>query len=184
MVSAEQMMDCCKTCGHGCNGGGLYEAWKYWKDIGLVSGGGNEQTDTCMPYSLPKCDHRVKGPYGPCPPAVQTPTCKHYCTNENYGKIFNEDMKFAKSVYDVKENEEAIMEEVQRNGPLEVAFIVYADFPHYKSGVYEHTKGYIPKGGHAVRLIGWGVENGVKYWLIANSWNKYWGDNGTFKIKR
>ena len=39
-------------------------------------------------------------------------------------------------------------------------------------------------GGHAVRIIGWGVENGVKYWLIINSWNSYWGDKGTIKMRR
>jgi cathepsin B len=33
-------------------------------------------------------------------------------------------------------------------------------------------------------LIGWGVENGTPYWLLVNSWNEDWGDNGTFKIKR
>lgn len=24
-------------------------------------------------------------------------------------------------------------------------------------------------GGHAVKIVGYGVENGVKYWLVANS---------------
>ena len=31
---------------------------------------------------------------------------------------------------------------------------------------------------------GWGEENGTPYWLVANSWNYDWGDNGTFKILR
>ena len=39
-------------------------------------------------------------------------------------------------------------------------------------------------GYHAVRVLGWGVENGVPYWLCANSWNRSWGDNGTFKFIR
>jgi len=40
-------------------------------------------------------------------------------------------------------------------------------------------------GGHAVKLIGWGVdEEGVKYWKVVNSWNNTWGENGTFKIVR
>jgi cathepsin B len=39
-------------------------------------------------------------------------------------------------------------------------------------------------GGHAVRLLGYGTENNVDYWLIANSWNETWGDNGYFKIRR
>lgn len=68
-------------------------------------------------------------------------------------------------------------------GPVEVALTVYEDLLTYKSGVYSHTTGS-ELGGHAVRMLGWGTENGVDYWLIANSWNNGWGDNGYFKIKR
>ena len=69
------------------------------------------------------------------------------------------------------------------NGPIEVAFTVYEDFLTYKSGVYHHVSGSA-KGGHAVKMMGWGVENGTPYWLIANSWNEDWGDKGYFKIRR
>ena len=61
--------------------------------------------------------------------------------------------------------------------------LVYADFLNYKSGVYRHTTGSA-LGGHAVKMVGWGVEDGTKYWLVANSWNTHWGDNGFFKILR
>lgn len=39
-------------------------------------------------------------------------------------------------------------------------------------------------GGHAVKILGWGVEEGTPYWLCANSWNSDWGDKGFFKILR
>lgn len=69
------------------------------------------------------------------------------------------------------------------HGPVEVSFDVYADFEAYKTGVYKHVTGdYL--GGHAVKMIGWGVENGVKYWTIVNSWNEDWGELGTFRIVR
>ena len=58
---------------------------------------------------------------------------------------------------------------------------VYADFVNYKSGVYHHVSGQL-LGGHAIRILGWGNEDGTDYWLVANSWNEDWGDQGFFKI--
>lgn len=45
------------------------------------------------------------------------------------------------------------------------------------SGVYKHVTGS-ELGGHAVKILGWGTENGSPYWLVANSWNSDWGDKG------
>ncbi|VDL75296.1 unnamed protein product [Nippostrongylus brasiliensis] len=39
-------------------------------------------------------------------------------------------------------------------------------------------------GGHAVKILGWGVDNKTPYWLVANSWNTDWGENGYFRIVR
>lgn len=27
-------------------------------------------------------------------------------------------------------------------------------------------------------MVGWGVDNGTPYWLVANSWNTDWAENG------
>jgi len=92
-------------------------------------------------------------------------------------------MTFGASSYAVDSSVAAIQKEIMANGPVEGAFTVYADFPSYKSGVYKHVTGS-QLGGHAIKILGWGVENGVDYWLVANSWNNGWGDNGFFKILR
>ena len=47
-----------------------------------------------------------------------------------------------------------------------------------------HLFPYKNKGGHAIRIVGWGVEGGVDYWKIANSWNPFWGEKGYFRIVR
>jgi len=79
--------------------------------------------------------------------------------------------------------EEGIQQAIMAGGPMEVAFTVYSDFENYVSGIYHHVTGDMA-GGHAVKVVGWGVENGVKYWKIANSWNPYWAEQGYFRIRR
>eukprot|EP00966_Prymnesium_polylepis_P293185 6771539-Prymnesium_polylepis.1 len=60
---------------------------------------------------------------------------------------------------------------------------VTAAFENYASGVFQDDGG-TQLGGHAVRIVGWGVDKGVKYWKVANSWNRYWGEGGFFRIER
>jgi len=62
-----------------------------------------------------------------------------------------------------------------KNGPITAGYTVMADFPSYKSGVYQYTTGKF-MGDHCIKVVGWGVDNGTPYWLIANSWNEEWGE--------
>ncbi len=181
-ISTENLLACCSSCGMGCNGGYPGAAWDYWQDHGLPTGGLYGDTATCQPYSFPPCDHHVKGKYGPCSGDYDTPQCLRKC-NAKYPKSFGDDLFFALDSYSVDADEEQIKSEIYTHGSVEAAFSVYEDFLTYKSGVYQHVKGR-SLGGHAVKMIGWGVENGTNYWLIVNSWNEGWGDNGTFKILR
>lgn len=47
-------------------------------------------------------------------------------------------------------------------------------------GVYQHVTGEMV-ARHAIKILGWGKENGTPYWLAANSWNSDWGDKGATK---
>jgi len=76
-----------------------------------------------------------------------------------------------------------MMRDLYTNGPLSIAIALKSDLFTYKSGVYKAGKG-VDCGGHAVNLFGWGVENGVKYWLVQNEWNSGWGDQGYVKVLR
>jgi len=79
-----------------------------------------------------------------------------------------------------------LQRELLEHGPVQVGFFVFSDFLRYKRGVYFRTPGaYGPLGGHAVRLLGWGVGNAsTDYWLCANSWSPEWGRGGFFRIRR
>merc|ERR1712025_1149436 len=75
------------------------------------------------------------------------------------------------------------MEHIKEHGAVQAGFTVYEDFFLYNGRVYTQNSN-VRKGGHAISIIGWGVENGVKYWLCKNSWGVGWGDAGFFKIRR
>ena len=75
------------------------------------------------------------------------------------------------------------MQDLYDYGTVTAAFTVYEDFLSYTSGVYVHKYGE-ELGGHAIKIFGYGVEDGTEYWFCANSWNDSWGDQGFFKIKK
>ena len=56
-------------------------------------------------------------------------------------------------------------------------FVTRGRHPEGLGELYRHATGD-EEGGHAVRIVGWGVDGGVKYWKVANSWNPYWGEKG------
>ncbi|XP_038051737.1 cathepsin B-like [Patiria miniata] len=181
-ISAEELNDCCMECGDGCGGGYPNEAWSFWKTNGLVTGGLYKSKSGCQPYTIPSCDHHEPGHLKPCGAEVPTPKCMKTCI-PGYSVAFDKDRHYGGSVYTISSNVMQIQKEIMTNGPVEADFTVYADFPTYRSGVYQHNSGGF-LGGHAVKILGWGVEGGVDYWLVANSWNPTWGANGYFKIKR
>ncbi|XP_037027746.1 cathepsin B [Bradysia coprophila] len=181
--SADDLVSCCHTCGFGCNGGFPGMAWRYWVHNGIVSGGNFGSSQGCRPYEIAPCEHHVNGTRPPCNGEEgNTPKCVHTC-QESYTKSYKDDKHYGKSSYSVKRNEADIRREIFQNGPVEGAFTVYEDLINYKEGVYQHVEGKM-LGGHAIRILGWGTENDTPYWLIANSWNTDWGNNGFFKILR
>lgn len=180
--SAENLVSCCHICGFGCNGGFPGSAFKYWVITGLVSGGAFNSTQGCQPYEIAPCEHHVKGARPKCSEGGKTPRCAHHC-EDSYSVPYESDLHHGSKAYSIPKDPEQIMQEIMTNGPVEAAFTVYVDFLHYKSGVYQHRHG-LPLGGHAIRVLGWGEEDGTPYWLCANSWNTDWGDNGLFKILR
>ena len=40
------------------------------------------------------------------------------------------------------------------------------------------------QGGHAVLIVGYGVEDEIPYWTVQNSWGPDFGESGYFRIIR
>ncbi|CAL6026927.1 Cathepsin_B [Hexamita inflata] len=83
---------------------------------------------------------------------------------------------------DVCVNEESIKVALTQ-GSVQTSFTVYTDFMYYTKGIYQHTFG-AQEGSHSGAFVGYGEENGVKYWIIRNSLGPSWGEAGYFRIVR
>ncbi|XP_030767592.1 cathepsin B-like [Sitophilus oryzae] len=175
MVSSQDVLTC--TSDFGCSGGNVDAPYKQWNSTGYVTGGlYNNSLQGCKSYFLPECDeHPTK-----CTDYVDAPSCVQQCddTSLNYSQQYTYGLK-----HTWFSNEKQIQLELVKNGPVGSGIVVYEDFISYKSGIYQYVSGDFA-GSHVIKIIGWGVENDVKYWIVANSWNERWGENGYFRIKR
>jgi len=77
-------------------------------------------------------------------------------------------------------NDNAVMNALKRQ-PL-VAAIDASELHFYRSGIFTGNCG--TNLNHAVLIVGAGVENGIGYYLLKNSWGVSWGERGYMKIAR
>jgi cathepsin B len=176
--SVQDVLECCSSCnagsGNGCKGGIPSFAFKHARDVGLVSG---ELTSInggmCKPFFL---DVRPKTSLVP-------KACSALCTNTTTFKTSYSSDKTKLKGYSLGKGESEMIAALNKGGPIAVSFKVYQDLYSYRSGIYKFVSGRI-LGGHSVRLIGYGIEGGVKFWLLANSWGVQWGEKGFFRMRR
>lgn len=175
--SVEDLLTC--SMDDGCDGGFPAAAFSFWQTKGIVSGGPYGSKNTCRPYQIQPCEHHVNGTRPECGDE-KTPKCVETCQPQ-YNLTYQQDKHFASNVYSTH-NFESTSRELATNGPLVASYAVYEDFLSYKSGIYHHVAGNF-LGLHAVKVIGYGVKEGIPYYICANSWNYDWGDGGFFKIR-
>lgn len=183
LISAEELTFCCNKCGFGCHVGGYpIRAWQYFKNHGVVTGGNYNTSDGCQPYRVPPCVIDEEG-HNTC--SGKPTERNHKCSKSCYGDLtydYESGHYKTNDAYYLDAN--VMRKETLAYGPIEASFDVYDDFLNYESGVYQRTKDAKYLGGHSVKLIGWGEENGVLYWQMVNSWGEQWGSEGLFKIRR
>jgi C1A family cysteine protease len=81
-------------------------------------------------------------------------------------------------------NQVALKEAVALVGPISIALDAETKlFQSYKSGVITSDSCGTTLD-HGVLIVGYGEEDGIKYWLVKNSWGASWGDDGYIKIER
>ena len=152
--SEQQLVDCAgKRYGNfGCNGGLQQRAFNYYETH-------DAELESVYPYTS------AEGVSGSC--------------------LYDETSATSVDVSDynmVTASNPTQMKAALAQQPLAVS--IEADklvFQVYKSGVFTSTKCGTSLD-HAVLAVGYGTEDGQDYWLVKNSWNTTWGDNGYIKL--
>ncbi len=150
---SEQYLLSCPPDSGGCNGWNAYYAYKYLKN------NGGAIPESCFPYT-----------------ASDSTPCSYKCNDWKDHLI-----PISSYGYYYKPSRDVIKSIVATKGPVVTDMAVYNDFFSYSGGIYEH-EGYEPPSAinHQVVIVGYNDDGG--YWICKNSWGKWWGENGFFKI--
>lgn len=99
-------------------------------------------------------------------------------------------------------SEADMVRELRARGPILGNVRVPSSLMYYQSGIYhyDYTGGknagkwntqtmygsgkYVQQVEHSTLIVGYGEEDGVKYWKLMNSWGEDWGEKGFYKIVR
>lgn len=166
---APQVLLSCETDDNGCHGGEPFNAYKYISENGISDetcsiylAYGLDNGMTCSDEILCKNCWPSKGCWGQTPYNVYTVS--------EYNTIPSNDV-------------EAMMNQIYQHGPITCGMAVTDEFLDYRGGIFNDTTGRTDQD-HDISIVGWGVENGVQYWIGRNSWGSYWGEKGFFQIVR
>jgi len=171
LFSAQDVLSCSRT-NQGCDGGYPFLVGKYGAEFGFIR-------EDCHKYDArnTRCGSRA------CAQKVFV-TNYHYIGHTPLGEHYYGSC-----------NELDMMKELKEKGPVVVAFQAPPTLFYYTGGIFTgpppKSEGTTAHGvnkweqtNHAVVLMGWGESNGVKYWLIKNTWGDFWGEHGYFRIRR
>jgi C1A family cysteine protease len=87
----------------------------------------------------------------------------------------------ATSYVDVTPSNSAALKAQIAKGPVSVAIQAnQAVFQRYTGGII--TEGCGTQLDHGVLAVGYGVENGVEYYTVKNSWGATWGESGYVRL--
>lgn len=164
LISPQVLLSCNKE-NAGCYGGDQLSGFRFIADEGITD-------ESCSPYQARGFTNGLD-----CSEQIWCQTCDH--GNCQTPKTY---YKWYVTEYGLAIGEEEMLRELQR-GPIACNFAAGGAFHDYKEGVYEDNTGN-QSVDHTVSVVGYGEENGVKHWIIRNSWGTYFGEGGFFKLVR
>lgn len=108
------------------------------------------------------------------------------CRNANPGTapfIPDKYKTYGVDEYGHVKGEENMIQEIYQRGPIACEIAVPQELDDYTGGIYCDKTGDT-KPVHDVSIVGYGEEDGNKFWLVRNSWGTHWGEQGFFRVCR
>jgi len=157
-ISAQALVDCVPNPQHcggtgGCDGATGELAYSFMKDYGIPM-----DSDLGYDAKTESCPIGLNAPW-PASQRVRVSGWNHISPNNKA---------------------EPLMQSIVNNGPTVVAVDANNWFD-YESGIFDGCD-KDAELGHAVLAVGYGQDQGKKYWTIQNSWGADWGENGFIRI--
>ncbi|TNV80537.1 hypothetical protein FGO68_gene13534 [Halteria grandinella] len=182
VILSPQFLLSCNFFNEGCSGG-----WPLLN--GFFTQIFSLPLESCAPYES-STHHSTCASFAHCPPAVDILSASYL--GGYYGAS----------------SESLMMREIRARGPIVGDVNVPMGFSVYREGIFhdECEKGFQDKlletgevndqtladyniewelVNHSIVIVGWGVENGVKFWICRNSYGSRYGeDGGHFRVRR
>jgi len=159
---SEQQEVSCSTTDYGCSGG-----WPFWALTDMLAAPYNGKIDTeaGYPYTSGNGDNGVCD-FQTTDVGATIKSYKSYCTEQT-----------------APCQETAMQQLLVTYGPLSVCLDA-GPMQYYQGGI-DNPQDCDPNAiDHCVTMVGYGVEGGVAYWKIKNSWGTDWGENGYYRLIR
>lgn len=167
-LSEQQLLDCAQS-NHGCKGGLPSRAFEYVKSSGELS----KESD--YPY------------------VAKDQACSH----SSAGTRQNEKFEASESIVDIKVpggavslqpgDEGSLKKILATRGPVTISFQFPSELRLYSEGVYSSKtcNSSLVGVNHVVLAVGYGTDadSGKPYWLLKNSWDYSWGEEGFFRME-
>jgi cathepsin X len=181
LLSVQFVLDCGGSIAGSCLGGSASGTYEFIHQIGYIP------YDTCQPYIACSSDSTV----GFCSQIDTTCRPTNICRTCGILDFWYDSCQKVVPFPNATVAEYGILLEDSSLHEIQAEILARGPVAAEVNGVllHDYHGGIITEDGgdktttHIVSIIGWGIEHGIRHWIVRNSWGQYWGEMGFFRVE-